>query len=254
MKQQKTHSKVIAKNVPTCFVLMSTFQLMCAYEAIQEFEIKDYKLIFSPWKAYHTRNKQMCDFAEKLGLKYEVVYYDDIDITDFYAHKGRFASKLSSVYERVFIGDYYAEGCIALSSCYASENAEIAFLDDGNSSIALFYDVHKAPIPSDWIGMLKYYRDVYRKEQIKRKVLAQELNHYSIVLTNEFYTIFSDIKTRKYILHSNSLTHIVNKTIQRNDYKWKVYIIGTVISQYAQQNGVSENIMEGIIWTILSRG
>ena len=66
-----------AKHLPSAYLVASPFQLLCAIEAINEFEIKDYKIVLllienSP------RNEQLVAMAKTLQLDYEVLYLDTL--------------------------------------------------------------------------------------------------------------------------------------------------------------------------------
>jgi len=229
---------VYAKYEPTVFVVSSPFQLICARNAINVFCIKDYKFVFVLFPNV-VRNEQLFAMAEEMHILYELVYTDAISQIDFFNSKGFFSQKKGN-YRRAFLGSYFRSDFPMIASLYMTDGY-MAFLDDGTSTLSLFIDGYFSsdnPKPSSLLPKIKWYKNVWYKEKklffkISNKV-AESRNH----VTNCFFTIYDDVKTRKFQTYPNKLSKISDVyTFTQSNI---VFIIGPFIKRESQWNGIEE--------------
>lgn len=255
MEEFISYKNEFAKGTPSCFFVMSAFQFVCAIEAIYEFEIKDFKLVFvlNTIKEFECRNEQMRKMARQMAVKYDEIAYDKISYDEFCSKSGLFAIKANKRYERIFVGDFNAIGLLILSARYATSNAVLLYTDDGNSSISLFRGTRRDNRPFGWRQQLTWYKSVYRVQKRKREGLYKDLLKEGIKCTNSFFTIYNDIKTRHFNLYPNTFQHLVKNVQAQTDKKQCIVIIGSALSAYAEQNRITISEIEAITWLQLSK-
>lgn len=241
-----------APKTPSCFIVMSSFQLLCALEAIADLKIEDFRVVFVFDPKFAPRNEQMRKMAIHFNIQYDEYSYNDIQEKDFYASMGLFAHNDTLKYNRIFVGDYNNLSLIMLASKYAAKNSTIAFTDDGNASIALLAGIRRNDRPDSWVDRYIWYKRVYKKKKIAREELTFELKKREITCTNCIYTIYFDIKTTKFQTHPNFFHNIVLRTPKTEQPNGDVVIIGPALAAFAKQCNIKENELEAIIWKQLS--
>lgn len=255
MEESLKYKSEFAKGTPSCFFVMSAYQFVCAIEAIYEFEIVDYKIIFvmNTSAEFDCRNEQMRKMAKQMNIEYEELAYNDISYDEFCTKSGLFATKENKRYERIFVCDYNAVGLLMLSVRYATPNAVLLYTDDGNSSISLFRGTRRDNRPSGWRQQLNWYKSVYRVQKRKKERLYDDLMTEGIKCTNSFFTIYNDIKARNFNLYPNTFQHLVKNVQAKKDSIQCIVIVGSALSAYAEQNRISIAEIEAITWFQLSK-
>lgn len=243
-----------AKGTSSCFFVMSPFQLLCALEAIDEFEIKDYKLVFVLLDVpeFAHRNDQMREMAHHMHLKYEECDFMQISYDEFFERKGLFASPKTNKYDRLFIGDYYATPLLMISSLYASKSALLLYTDDGNSSISIIQGKPRDNRPMGWMRQWIWYRDEYKVQQRIRTRVQNVLLERGIKCTQGFFTLYNDLPSKDFVLYPNRLCHLSNRVPKESPDKPVVVIVGAAIAAYAKQNRIPETELESIVNAQLS--
>ena len=103
----KSHS-AFTPQTPSLFVIASPLQLLCALEAIYEFKIEEYKIVF-PYIEGKIRYQQV----EKMFVSYNLVYDKKIvTVSNSFVSKQFIRSLLSLknyTYKRIFIGDIFSQ-------------------------------------------------------------------------------------------------------------------------------------------------
>lgn len=254
MQNNKDNRVEFSKGMSSCFFIMSPFQLLCALEAIDEFEVTDYKLVFVLLNIpeFAHRNDQMREMARHMQLQYEEVAFEQISYDDFYEQKGQFSVKQAETYDRLFIGDYYATPLLMLSSKYAGESAVLLYTDDGNSSISIIQGKPRDNRPMGWIRQWIWYRDVYKVQQRDREQVQNILSERGVQCTNGFFTIYNDLHSKGFVLYPNRLCHLSERVPQEHSDRPVVVIVGAAIAAYAKQNRIPEAELEAIVSTQLS--
>lgn len=250
--KNKYYSKAFAKHTPSAFIVGSPFQLLCAIEAIHEFEIRDYKFVFALIKNW-PRNKQMLAMANHLGVKYDLIWHGEQEDEYFDWSSKNFRIQAQGNYDRVFIADYYEISNYIIVPKYAKKGAVIAYVDDGNSSILSLNGLIKDKKPSDWRQLLRWYRKRSNTSDyfiIQR--IVESLGTLGIINSQAFFSTYSNIKKCKYSVYPNTMAYVKHLYEKEVKTKRAVLIIGTVIDAYAHDIHISEHLMEGIIWKSLS--
>lgn len=249
----KYSKKAFKKGGSAAFIVTSTYQLMCAIEAINEFSIKDVKIVLAFQKQMKTRNEQMMAEILKTGLEYDVIVIDNINFDAFL--KFGYIKEINNKkrYERIYIGDYYHFELYMLAVEYAKPNAIVLFLDDGNSMIMLFTNHEKFYANSErWIDIYSKYEFNKKRKTHKKKIL-KKIKESGLVISNCFFTSYADINNNKYNTYANSFKYIKD-SYEINEYKTNtVYIIGTIIDAYDKQiSSLSKKDIENLTCEILS--
>lgn len=230
-KKDEYYNKAFAKHTPTAFIIESPFQLLCAWEAIEEFEIQDFRIVLVLEKN-NIRNEQTVSMLNKMGIEYDVCY--TYEVGDFLKkeHPRR--------YERIMIGDYDDLGLLRVSGAYAAKGSIIVFMDDGISSIMI---LQGQPYKhSKLIRLLKGPSALERA----RSNFFDIWHKNGIINNNYFYSIYHAIKSKKFIVYPNNFLHLSNhKTEARKNV---VLIVGTVIDDTANELGISVPLFEGLLW------
>lgn len=250
-KRENLSEKAFAKGGSAAFILTSTYQLMCAFEAIREFEIEKVKIILAFQEQMKTRNEQMKAEVSKSGYEYETILLDSINLSKFYKSENR--QNVEDQYDRIYIGDYYHLQLYIIASKYASYNAMIIFLDDGNSMILLFTNHNRYFSNSKrWIDIYSKY-EFYKDWKKGRENIQKELNNRGIIISNCFFTSYADIKNKKYVTYLNSFNYIKKRYEINNHKSDNVYIIGTIIDSYDKEmSSLSKKDIEDLTCEILS--
>ena len=199
------------KAVPSVFVITSPFQALCAFNALKEFEITDYRFYLALIE--DVRNEQLFTLFRQQGIAYEVVNMEKLTKIDSI----KFLKPHISKYKRLFIGDsrnllqYY----IGLSRL--SNGGSIVYLDDGNDNIFL----------------LKGY-----KPKVRMRVRLHQLSFVlacklrSIDNHNNIYTVYGDIHNVAFNIRLNDFKQIVNQ--QNNGDLRDVFFIGTNYDRFCE--------------------
>ncbi len=249
MKKKSVENIAFSKYTPSVFFVMSPFQLLCAIEAIREFCISEYKMVFvcNVGVEYEKRNEQMKSMALDFGVEYDYFSLDlllsGIDCCGVEENKK---------YSRIFIGDYNATFLLELSEKYAKTQAILLYIDDGNSSITLLQGIRRDDRPSSWRSLLRWYKYDYKKKKSNRKKIYEKLGNRGIICSNCFYTIYNDIKSKKFIIYPNRLKNLVYKSCELNSNDEIIYVVGPAIDAYAKQNRIRIVDVESIMWNKLS--
>lgn len=228
------NSRAFAKGTPTLFVLDTPFQLLCAMEFMAEFAVEDY-LIIAALTPNEMRNNQVLEMLREQRLKYQIEW-----VYDYWGMINKCLSQELVVdsqegnckWSRVVIGNYNALDQWVTATKYADKNAVLIYTDDGSSSIVL----------------LKRGKGHNKEYESKFNYLWKKLGIENGLY---IYTIYGDIKTKKFNVHPNMLSHIATP-ISQNKEMQNVYIIGTNSKPYSNVMGVSLAEYEGILWQKLS--
>lgn len=243
--------KAFAKHLSSAFIVCSPFQLLCAIEAIHEFEIEDYKFVFclnQGWK----RNEQMFSMAKQLNVDYDLIWNGDNENEYFDWTKDVFRIQAQGKYGRVFIADYHGAYYHIIVPLYAKKGAVIAYLDDGNSSILFLKGIIKERKPSNWRKRLNWYRnkknvvELYRQRRVVKAL--QDLEIYG---AESFFTLYSDIRTRKFAIYPNKLAYISSSYKKEDTRLSLILIVGAAVESYANAVKISNELMESIVWKSL---
>ena len=244
--------KAFAKHTPSAFIVASPFQMLCALEAIHEFEIEDFKFVFVLLPDFVKRNEQMFSMAKQLKVNYDLIWLGDKENEYFDWSKDEFKIQAQGNYERIFIADYHGAYYHIIVPLYAKKGAVIAYLDDGNSSIVFLKGIVKDKKPTNWRKRLNWYRnrknvvELYRQQRVLKALRCMDIQG-----TESFFTLYNDVRTNKFALYPNRFEHVFQLYKNEEQQQSIVLIVGTAIEAYANAIKVSNELMEGIVWKSL---
>ena len=233
-KKEELTGQVFCKNGSATFLVESTFQLMCAREAIHEFEIEDYHIVMATFKSDGPRNQQMIQAAEKWRLQMEE--HIDMATVDFEAF---FASDSSlngtrKRYDRVFIGDSRCLNMLVIAAEYVRKGGVIVAMDDGNATIGELKKIYHISKPlSDWMQQYHWWQN-RRAYYNKRHDILNKLSEKGITYANAFCTVFDDLTSDSFLIHRNSFQYLLSNLQVDEADGVGVVIIGTPMESVAK--------------------
>ena len=195
------------KGLPTVFVIGTPFQMLCALQAIKDFEIRDYKVFITD----RVRAFQMEPMLDEFGIKYQYAELSG------YLSKKKWLKALfpHGKYKRAFIGhfqnrDMYFEALMNL--CF---NSCIIYLDDGTATLKLLMGYEKVDYKDKFFVKLSVF------SLLKR-----------ISFGNSLYTMFYNYNNGMFKYCKKNTLEIYKhgefETLSQNG----VYIIGTNFAGY----------------------
>ncbi len=190
--------------VPSVFSVGSPFQLICAYEAIYQFKIDQYRIMLV-LEQNDPRNEQTLNLINYFGLKYEVVG----DMVSNTTRLHQTLPKLSS-YKRGFVGDYRDKSLLAYCIANVSNGSNIVYLDDGGASVNLFMGTGEVSLSDN------------------EKSICSMRN---IRLGKSFFSIYDDIKNEQLSICNNKM-HFFRESNENKELSEEVLFIGTNILSY----------------------
>lgn len=245
MKSQ--YNKAFEKHTPSAFILNSPFQLLCAMEAIKEFKIEEYEIVLALNPNY-TRNQQLKDMLDDLGLKYEVIYLNTIGTWDFKTRKGVYSKDFKAKrYQRVFLCEYFSPKMHVLASRYATNGASLVYTDDGNSTISILKGQNRDFIKPGVRGKWEWFRHTWYVRQRFRWEFSRFCRMEGFFSQKNLFTIYFDIPTRKFNIYPNNLSHLYPVESKMMPLQNKALIVGTVPDRFCKQMGMDESVLEKII-------
>lgn len=235
------------KGGTAALLVMSPFQLLCAIEAINEFKIDKYRIVLFLNKEYEYRNEQLIEMTKKIVSDFDVLYSSEVSLKDFFNRNGIFKVASKSKYDRVFIGDYMSKHLKAASFLYCKRGSKVLMLDDGSSSIVI---LKGATTYKRIYNILSIYRlwKYNRYQHAENKRMLYMFKSIGAELTNCYFTIYNEIRTKKFLLYPNRLTVLKSHITQVDNTLNMVCIIGTIVDQFAiDVLGISVESMENIM-------
>lgn len=200
-------------NQPTIFYVSSPFQILCAIEVIYYYKISKYKFILGTTD--DIRDKQMFELLNQLKIDYELFRLNKL------TNKTRILLTLRSYlkhnkvrYNQAFMGDYFTLDFCIHSLQYLQRRANIIYLDDGTSTIAIL----NGQIQTNFIF------------KIKKAIISLNLLFKGINSSKYYFTLFSDIKNERFICFENKFSFMKKKV--HNSSPTDIYFIGTNVDRY----------------------
>jgi hypothetical protein len=223
------------KGQPAVFCLSgSSFQALCMIEAIQAFEITDYRVLLCLSENELPRQGQITALLDKFHIAYE------IESVCFRITKvERMIAMLPqrNKYKVAFIGDCNNELLIFKAFRYVSDDGTLVYLDDGIATIQFFN------------GMFQLSNKLRPYYNLMSKIRRIDFDRY-------FYTVYEDLTDNRHIpiiCHFNYLTGLhKSKTNVRG-----IYFIGTQVKDYCDFEGVPVDrfmaVLQGLLRELRSQ-
>ena len=237
MKQErkKYQSLAFSKHTPTAFIVESPFQLLCAWNAIADFEIEDYRIVLVLERS-NIRNQQVFDMLQSRDMSYDVCY----GLADII--KGR-RSKRDVLFDRVMIGEILYKHHLAIAGLYASADSVVVYMDDGAASIRVLtgHSFNESRFKA-FVKKIVKHKANNMLSGIKQYWITNGIHDYGF-----YYTIYSDIPARKFITYPNMLNKLQQSKTSTSEEK-AILIIGAATNDYAAVANISVPEYEGILW------
>lgn len=206
------------KNIPSVFAVCSPFQVLCAVEAIREFEIKDYIFYVLFLENEKKRINQTLGILETFDIKYNVV-----DFTHDWS-KGRLLKALiprHNKYKRAFIGHFRIDYLFHAAFSSISNNSVVVYLDDGTNCLTLLDNSFSF------------------KKTNNHKIIKWASKLRNITYHKHLFTIYYDydIRNTDLRIYKNSLHNICqSKNFEQVN---SAFIVGTAIDDYCKTTGIT---------------
>lgn len=194
-----------AKGIPTIFIIGTPFQMLCALQAIRDFEITDYDVFITS----RFRDYQMLPLLDKFKIKYQYV-----ELFAYHSRKKWIKALFSNGrYKRAFIGHFQNKDMYFEALMHLGFGSYIIYMDDGTATLKLLMGYEKVD-----------YKDSFF---IKVSLLC---GLKRIAVGNSLYTMFFDYNKDmfKYCEKNNLDLYRFNKmSLQKG-----IYVIGTNFAGY----------------------
>ena len=198
------------------FFVDTPFQLLCAINAIRDFNFINYRLIIVDDNPM--RLTQIINLCNAYNLKFEFFSLSSVLKCRYYSLLKHIVFSGTHDYDYVFVGDFREYNLGLYATGYLRKKGEFYFLDDGNVSISLF----EGKFLFSRIELLK----TWLLKILVNKVFYKHLKYYSV---------FSDIRS-KLIVVPNRLNYIYNNKMGHSVSG--VYFIGTTSVDYCKYLGI----------------
>lgn len=240
---RERYERAFCKGGSAAFVVESTFQLMCAREAIHEFEIEDFHIVMATFESYGPRNQQMLHAAEKWGLVMELMDMTTVDFNAFFASDATLDNSRKR-YDRVFVGDRDNLNMLVIAGDYAKTGGFVILFDDGTASIGQLKDIYHGKKPSnDWVDLYHWYQSKQAYLN-KRQAIYNKLAEKGICFTDDFYTIFDDLASPRHATYRNTFSYLLSQPKSADADPIGVVVVGTIVEEIARIFSVTPVYME----------
>lgn len=201
----------LEKSAPSIFVVCSPYQVICAVEAINHFEIHD--CLF--FVVFHKGDKRNAHLTK--CLNYFKIDYVEIS-GEYHKWKHRYNVLKAYIpkwnkYKRAFVGDFRFGDLLFYSSLYLSNDSNVIFLDDGAASIVEFNKQSK---------------------RIKNS-LEERVDHIcrlrKIRYGKYYFSQFTDAHNKDLVIIKNEMSFFKQINKEKGSQE-SVYFIGTNPSRY----------------------
>ncbi len=215
-----TSDLAFRKGIPSVFVVCSPFQVLCAVEALREFEINDYLFFVHINANEKNRIEQTFKVLNLFHIEYKA-----IDFTKDWSKFRLFNAIIPrfNKYKRAFIGHFRVDYLFHTAFSHISNNSVVIYLDDGMNCLTLLDNTFRF------------------KDTINHKIINVASNLRSIIYNNHLFTIYSDYnkKNNRINIYPNSFKNISWDKNGKKDNS--IYIIGTVVRDYCIATGITES-------------
>jgi len=241
---QRKKELAFSKGTSTAFLVGSPLQVLCAEEAIKEFEIKDYLIVFLADSL--VRDQQILDMLNAADLRYEIRYTKDFSVNENLQYIPQDDTSDHQKFDRVMVGEYRFFHVLSLCGQYASSDSVLVYFDDGVDTISVLngHDMIKSPLKL-FIKKLLGKRYV---DEIIRQQISEHWKKIGLYDGGFFYTLYSDIKSNKYLTYGNNFSHLLYSPGSSSPL---VLVIGTKADDYDWTWGIYINEFEHILYKSL---
>lgn len=227
----QNNNTAFAKKTPSLFVINSPLHVLCIVEAIKEFCIEDYYVVFFTKKT-EIRNAQTISMLEHFNIRY---IRKDLSLGLKLHSFFRLLFGSSKAYPRVFIPCGLGGIVSVVGVGYLQKKGQMVYIDDGIASIPILKGDKNS-----LVNKFCYLHSSFLKLICKYKRI--ELEKY-------YYTIYSDITTSK-ITYTNTFANL-KKKLSVGNHQDGIYFIGTVINRVCELNGIPLNLFKKILGNLM---
>lgn len=244
-----SEEQVFYKGGSAALLVMSPFQLLCAREAVEEFQFDEYKYVFVLSPRTLKRNEQMFQMANDWGIKFDLYDASSINISDFLVNKGIFdkGTRINK-YDRIFSGDFWSPECRMLAKKYARRDSIVSFVDDGTASIYVLSGHFCCGMQSGmWADLIKWYHLKYSTYRNLRTI-DNELENWNIYVTKSMFSVYSDVTPTQFLTRQNTFQRLLSDSIQTSCDEDAVYFIGSPSDDFCLMYGIDLDYLNEILF------
>jgi len=221
-----------SKKTPSIFIINSPLHVLCVMEAINEFSLEDYSIIFLT-KKNEIRNSQTISMLNYFNLKYK--RFDLCFAFNFLSFIRLFLGN-SKKYSRVFVPCGLGAMVYIVCLNYLKKAGHLVYIDDGIATIAILKDEKRSFVNKRAYIMYKLVKYIFKTKKI-------EIDKY-------FYTLYSDISTLK-IVYPNSFTNLSKCLGEKQIHSNDIYFIGTVVDRVCKLNSIPLDLFKEILGNLM---
>ena len=215
-------NSIFNKDVESLFIISSPLQVLCAIEAIYEFELSNYKILYA-FSSNDPRREQVVSMLKNYKVNYIPIEYKINGVWNYLFSINTGEHDISKKFGRIFIGDIYSENLIAIAYKYSRIGTKLVFMDDGNSTISVLTQGEHIPLS---------------KRSIIRNLLALKYLFKLVVVGKYFFTTYADCVVTKKVVYKNTFSHLLGSHSIEENHK-QLYFIGTFGDAYVSEIHIS---------------
>lgn len=223
------------KGQPAVFCLSgSPFQALCMIEAIQAFEITDYRVLLCQSENELPRQRQITALLDKYHIAYEI---ESVCFSITKAERMKAMLPQSNKYKVAFIGDCNNELLIFKAFRYVSDSGTLVYLDDGIATIQFFN------------GMFQLSNKLRPYYNLMSKIRRIDFDRY-------FYTVYEDLTDDRHIPIICHFSYLAGLQKSKTNVRG-IYFIGTQVKDYCDFEGVPVDrfmaVLQGLLRELRSQ-
>jgi hypothetical protein len=203
-------------DIDTLFIIKSPFQALCAYEAINDFDLnRRYYVILLKDDV----NREMAsDFLRSKGVSF-VEYNESSGSKEFFVN----FKSIKGCFKTCFVGNYYSLNMYKFSLFLLKKGGRIKYLDDGTATLSMFLS---NPFP-------RYYmkKDYLRKQKLRIDYFLLDIKRYCYGIKQSLYTIYN-LKSSRWDVELNKMKTLKSFSESKQG---GVFIIGTRSSYHFER-------------------
>lgn len=215
-----TVNKAFDKKTSSLFVVGSPFQVLCAAEAIHNFDISDYECLV-PLNPTEIRNSQTLELLDYFNIKYKILYSEKRSKIRILVEEIIKPIICSHNYNRVFIGDVYRINQLTLALSNIKRGGSLVYLDDGIATLSIF----------DGLQLYKH-----EALHIRLRLINFMAGVRKIKLEKYFFTVYSDydVDKEKFSIYPNNFSLLEQHLTYDLLSERTVMFVGTNTERYCQ--------------------
>lgn len=231
MPTNNTISKIsISEKDNVLFLVASPFQVLCAYEAIKFWGIKNF-MVLVIYNPADLRTNQLFNTLQYFNLEYKTFIAENTNkVFDVLIKKESNATIGQQKYNYIFVGDYPSAVQRSLAIRHIKKRGQIIYTDDGNTSLLILLNKKdfsiKARLFNSFFSLLSLFK------RIKKDI---------------FFSTYANVQTKKTVIPNNLESLRFNDNLKKG-----VFFIGTNSIPYCEVHHIKINSYYNLLEKILT--